>query len=224
VWGSLLSGATLTFETAGNATVVDGPVAASATFTTSAGALDITLQNDLANPSGVGQLLSSLWFTLSGGATASLNGSSGTLITVNKDKTYNGPGSPVATAWVFQTSGTSLVVCVICPGGNAPVAPAHVIIGAPAADNTYASAGGSIAGNGPHNPFIFQTATFHLVDSSISANTLVGGVVFGLGTAGTQYVPGIPDQNDTPGVPEPATFLMAGPLLFGGYLLHRRCR
>jgi hypothetical protein len=60
---------TVTFDTPPGSTTSGGPVDATATFTTGAGTLSITLTNLLANPKDVAQLLSDLEFTLGNGAT-----------------------------------------------------------------------------------------------------------------------------------------------------------
>lgn len=221
---SSLRAATITYSTLPGASTAGGPVDVSATFTTSSGALDITLTDLLANPKDVAQLVSSLWFTLSSGQTGTLGSSTGALITVNSGGTYTGPGSNVSTGWVLQTSGTSLVVCVVCPGGNAVAGPAHLLIGGPGPGGTYSNANGSIAGNNAHNPFLFETAQFHITDASINANTLVSSVLFGFGTTGGINVPGFPPNQDFT-TPEPSTFALVGfMLLLSVSLLRRRAR
>jgi hypothetical protein len=219
---SKLWAATISFDTAPGALLGGNPVSASATFTTGNGTVDITLTDNLPNPTTVAQLVSSLWFTLSGGQTGTLSSSTGALITINDNGTYIGPGSNVSTGWVLRTSGQQLVLCVICSPTNAPVGPAHLIIGPPAASNIYSGADGSIADNGPHNPFIFETASFHITNSSITANTVVSNVLFGFGTQAYRTVPGYPgDQGDVV-APEPSTFLLVGVMLLSVTLLRKR--
>ena len=50
-------------------------------------------------------------------------------------------------------------------------APSHLIIGPPDASNLYSNANDSIAGNGPHNPFLDGTATFMLDIAGVTADT-----------------------------------------------------
>ena len=59
--------ATVTFVTPTGSSVGDGSVNASATFTTSANTINVSLSDLLANPTSVGQLISDLSFTYSGG-------------------------------------------------------------------------------------------------------------------------------------------------------------
>lgn len=183
----------VTFFTPAGSTIGGEPVNAQAIFTTGAGTLTITLQDLQANPTDVGQLLSDLQFTLStGDTTASLFSSSADFITIasNGSVTDNGTGS---TGWGFG-SGTlgagNYLLCVICGAGVSAggTPPSEAIIG----PGPYTSANPSIAGNGPHNPFINQTATFTIHDSNITASTVVSKVTFSFGTAFGSNVIGVP--------------------------------
>ena len=190
------------FVTPAGATTGGGAVNAQATFTASAGSLTITLQNLLANPTDVAQLLSDLDFAVPLTASTTLT-SSGAFINVNADHTTTAAGSG-STGWVLSSlGGNNYTLCDICTGAAGP---SHLIIG----PGPYGNANGSIAGNNPHNPFINQTATFVLTNSSITANTLVSNVVFSFGTTAGIDVPGVPQQSDIPGVPEPTTASLAG--------------
>jgi hypothetical protein len=87
--------------------------------------------------------------------------------------------------------------------------PEHVIIGPADANGVYSNANGSIAGNGPHNPFLLTSATFTITNASITADTLVTSATFSFGTVAGIDVPGIPGEPDLPpGVPEPATLAL----------------
>jgi hypothetical protein len=88
---------------------------------------------------------------------------------------------------------------VLAAGGAGP---AHLIIGPPGPGNTYSNANGSIAGNGPHNPFLNQSASFTISGSNISADTVITGAVFSFGTTGNVTITGMP------GVPEPSSLVM----------------
>jgi len=190
------------FVTPAGATTSGGAVSAQATFTAGAGSLTITLQNLLVNPKDVAQLLSDLDFAIPLTASTTLT-SSATFINVNADHTTTAGGSG-PTGWVFSAlTGNHYTLCDICTGAAGP---SNLIIG----PGPYGNANGSIAGNDPHNPFINQTATFILTNSSITPNSLVGDVVFSFGTTAGIDVPGVPQQNDTPGVPEPTTASLAG--------------
>jgi hypothetical protein len=200
---ALPASASQIFVTPTGATTSGGAVNAQATFTASAGSLSVTLVDLFANPTDVAQLLSDLDFTVSLTGTTTLT-SSGSLITVNADGSTTA-GATGSTGWTFSSlGGNNYTLCDICGGGSGP---ANLIIG----PGPYTNANGSIAGNGPHNPFINQTATFTLSNSSITADTTVSNVVFSFGTVSGINVPGGPPQGDVPGgVPEPATAALGG--------------
>src|SRR5262249_10343655 len=150
-----------------------------------------------------------LEFSLSGLSGAStLGSSSADLITIDKDGNVTDNGTS-ATGWALGSFNSGLILCVICPNGvTASATPSQEIIG----PGPYGSANGSIAGNGPHNPFLNQSAVFVIQNSSITADTTASDVVFSFGTtfgAEDSTVPGAGGQGGP--VPEPATFgLLAG--------------
>jgi hypothetical protein len=205
----------ITFMTPTGSTIGGQPVNASATFVTSANTLTVTLTDLLANPTDVGQLLSDLFFTLSNGSTAgTLTSSSGQEITVNSGGTFT-LGGTVSTGWALSPSGGSLLLNVL----GTPVGPAHLIIG-PSGGATYSNANGSIAGNGPHNPFLNQTATFTITDGTITAATTVTAATFSFGTTAGSNVVGVPTTT-----PEPTTLVsLGGALLLLGALGRMRKR
>lgn len=206
------SGSVITYTTPTGSSTSGGPVDASATFTTSADTLTITLNDLLANPLDIGQLISDLDFTLSDlTGTSTLLFSSAQEITINADGTSS-TGATVSTGWLLSDSGSpgGLVLCVICAGGNAAIGPAHTLIG----PGPYTNANGSIAGNQPHNPFLDQVASFTISNPSITANTLVTSAIFSFGTISGMNVIGVPGGAGDVGLPEPGTLL----LLVGGLL------
>jgi hypothetical protein len=86
--------------------------------------------------------------------------------------------------------------------GPGHAGPAHLIIGPPGA-GTYASSNGSIHGNGPHNPFLNQTATFTITGSGITADTTITSAKFAFGTTdGALLVTG-------QAVPEPSSLVLS---------------
>ena len=180
-----------------------GPVNAEADFSVVAGTITITLKDLQANPTDVAQLLSDLHFTVDNASSltgASLSTSSGQEITVNSNGTSS-TGSSVATGWVPTLSGTSGVLDVLAGGGAGP---SHLIIGPPGGGGTYSNANGSIAGNGPHNPFLNQSASFTITGptTGITANTSITSASFSFGTTDGQLV--IPGQL----VPEPSSLAL----------------
>jgi hypothetical protein len=193
-------------------------VSAQATFTTSANTLTITLQDTLANPKDVGQLLSGLSFTFGTGSSvtgSNLASSSGQEIKVNGDGTFS-LGSTVAAGWVYSTlSANGGHLDVLSGSGHA--GPAHTLIGAPGAGNNYSNANNSIAGNGPHNAFLNQSVTFTISGSSISANTMITSAQFFFGTT-----PGV----SVMAIPEPSTALLSagGTILLGMFAVYRSRR
>ena len=204
---------TSTYVLPGGSTAGGQPVSATATFVTSTDDITITLRNLQANPTSVIQNISDLAFTLSTGQTSgTLFSSSGQERTVNGDGTFS-PGPTVATGWALDATALHLNVL-----GTA-IGPAHTLIGDSGPGNLYSNANNSIAGNGPHNPFLSGTLTFDLHVVGVTVASLVDSVTFSFGTTAGTNVLGIPR------VPEPATALLLGSgLVIVGALRWRRRR
>jgi PEP-CTERM motif-containing protein len=219
---------TFTFTTAPGALESGGnPVGASATITTNAnGTVSITLTNTLANPTTVSQNISDIFFTLSvSDVGTTIGASSGQEVTVAANGTPT-LGAVVAMGWGLDLTGGggSIHLCVIgangCGGG-----PDHTIIGAPGPGGIYTNANNSIAGNGPHNPFISQTGTWTLNVPGVNAQTSVSNVIFSFGTTAGDNVGGCTVGGQcTPTVPEPAslTLLGSGLAALGAAIRRRR--
>lgn len=158
-------------------------VDAYATFATGAGTVTITIGDLLPNPTDVAQLISDLSFTLSSGQTSGTLGSmSGTEINVNNGGTTSGQTSVTSSHWTI--SGLHLTTLV---GGQ----PSDLIIGPPGTSG-YSNANGSIAGNGPHNPFLTGTATFVVDVTGVTGDSKVDSATFSFGTTAGVDVPGTP--------------------------------
>jgi hypothetical protein len=177
------------------------PVDATAAFTTSADKIVVVLNNLLVNPTDVSQNISDLFFTVSTGqntGTIDQANSSGTSRTVNGGGSFVDNGTVSPTHWAFQTSAGQILLNDLS-GGQ----PKQTIIGSPNASNLYSNANGSIAGSGPHNPFLFGPVTFTLDVSGVTADSTITAVTFSFGTTAGQNVPGVPSIT-----PEPASVTM----------------
>jgi hypothetical protein len=205
----------VTFVTPAGSSTGGGPVSAQAVFTTSLNTLNIVLTNLQANPTDVAQNLSDLSFTLSTGqTTGTLTSSSGMERTVNKGGTFT-DGSVVSTGWQLGTSPLELDVL------GTPVGPAHLIIGPPGASNLYSNANGSIAGNGPHNPFLTGPVMFTLDIPGVTVDSTVTAATFSFGTTAGINVPGMVPH---PFVPEPSSLMLVGVAVAGLAVRHGRRR
>jgi hypothetical protein len=117
-------------------------------------------------------------------------------------------GSTVDTGWGLENAFLRLHVL------GTPIGPAHTLIGPPGGA-TYSNANASIAGNGPHNPFLHDSAVFFLHVPFVTADTTVDAAVFSFGTTEGVVVVGEPCEDGCPRVPEPsagAIFLLSGAL------------
>ena len=184
----------------------------SGTIVAGNGTVTITLNNNLTNAQVVSviQNISGVYFQVSGytlGA-VSLSGSNSTQST-NIDGSGNAvlAGAVNPTGWGAGHSGNLITVCVVCAFGvSSSAGPDQTIIGG-TGSGAYANANGSIAGNGPHNPFLAGTVTFTVVVPGVTVNSTFSNVVIQFGTTAT------PPQ--TQEVPEPASMVLLGTGLIG---------
>src|SRR5262249_23487941 len=137
-------------------------------------------------------------------------------ITVQPNGTFTA-GSTVDTGWglPFSTPGVFQLDVL-----GTPTAPAHLIIGPPGPGNVYSNAKSSIAGNGPHNPFLRPTATFVLSAPGVTDTTTVTSATFSFGTVAGVNVAGVP-TGPVP-TPEPSSIALLGAGLLATILIRKR--
>jgi hypothetical protein len=210
---------TFTFSTPSGSTDGAGdPVSASATFTTGANSLTITLSNLLVNQKDAGQLVSDLFFTLdaaNASITAGQRVGTADLINIDGSGNVSSAGSNQDIKWLFSLSSGTFHLDGLS-GGPSSLTPAGLIIGPAGPGGVYSNANGSIAANPAHNPFADQTATFNLTINGIDAATNVTGAVFSFGTESGDNVPG------TPGVPDSGSTAMLLGAALGSVEFFRR--
>jgi hypothetical protein len=176
------------------------------------GTVTIVLNDLQANPTDVAQLISDFDFTLSNGATTgtSLVQGGNTINVAGNGTTTAGPAP---SGWMINNNvGGGIQIDAL--GGGAP---SDLIIGPPGAGGVYSNANGSIAGNGPHNPFISQQGTFTLSVAGVTAGTSVTSATFSFGTTAGINIPGIPV-----GTPEPFSVLLLATVVGGVALSFRK--
>lgn len=177
------------------------------------GTVTITLNNNLTNAQvqDVSQNISAVYFQVSGfnggAVTLGANSSTGS-VTVGLGGAAAAGGAQNPTGWAAGNNGNTITVCVICAFGiDAPAGPDRTIIGGDGT-SAYPGANGSIANNGPHNPFLAGTVTFVLNVPGVTTNSTFSNVVIQFGTTATP--PSVTNE-----VPEPATMLLLGSGLIG---------
>jgi hypothetical protein len=198
------------FSTPAGSTVNTESVSATADFSISGNTLTITLSNTQANMQDAGQLLTDLFFTLSAPGTPSLSTQTGLLINVGAGGTVTPTGSTTL-GWGFGSATVGSLngfeLCVICQGGpTTSTTPSEGILGPPSADGNYDDGNGSIDSNGPHNPFVEQTATFTI--TGIPTGAVIDDAIFSFTTTPGNNVTGM-------SAPEPSSLLLLGTGLFG---------
>ena len=189
----------------GTGTSAGVPVTSTASFTTSAGQVQLTLQNTTVHTADAGQLLTGIRFSLSPTpiTTATLTAATAIPRVIASNGTYvDGLSQSILGTWESAISGG---VYQLDFNPNAEFG----IVG-PADGETASLAGlytanGSINGNPGHNPFTAKSATFTLSSAEITAGTTITSVSFIYNTGLTYIVPGTPGTPPPPPVPEPST-------------------
>jgi hypothetical protein len=211
--------ATVGFTASGTGS--DGPLAADAVFTTSAGHVSVTITNDLS--AGIirsaGQAISDLIFTLSNapgtftGATATGQlgnvGSDGSVTLVGGSPTRwegTNPGG-------FSISGNTITLEAI--GGGQP---SQMLL---PAGTSFPNANGGSLGGGQFDPFIIGPATFNLALAGIVASTTITSARFSFGTGPDTFLNGTPSPSP---VPIPGAIWLFGGGIAGLAALSRRRR
>jgi len=185
--------ASISFSTSSSG--FDGPLAASAAFTTSAGLLSVTITNGLSPTQIVsaGQTVSDLSFILSNApGTLGTTSASGQLANIGGSGQafiHNVPGDPVR--WLgrgppppggtgfFSIVGNTITMEAI--GGGQP---RQLIL-----SGVTTSSNASIQG-GQFNPFVIGPATFTLALSGVTAATTITQATFSFGTGPDFSIPG----------------------------------
>ena len=224
-----------TFEASGTNTggaTVDAKAQLTLDFTNFT--LTLTLTNLLSNPNSVGQNITDFDFQLlSSGQTINPGGTAANCLTsavapstvsVAKGGGYTVHNTPVDPQWAFSLNSGVFTLDGLAGGHN----PAYSIIGPPGGA-TYSNAKGSIAGNGPHNPFINQTATWTFNIPNLATGVTPGHVVFSFNTTSgdlfscdsdPMHCESVPPSS----VPEPSALVLIGSGLIGIGFLRKRQR
>jgi hypothetical protein len=208
--GSATAARADTFTFTGTPPGGSGPISATADVTQGAGGLiTITLTNNTANIQDVSQAITDFKFSINGVSLTGFTGftGSGRAINVASGGSFTEVGGTTAPdlitgagGWSLASTGPGTFYLNALGSGQ----PQFAILGPPNGSNLYSNANGSIAGNGPHNPFVDQTATFSFTVTGLAPGATFTNVIMSFGT-----VPG----SDIPGsrsVPEPASMVLLG--------------
>ena len=206
-------------------------VSSLASFTATGNTLYVTLTNLTPDPKDIADVLTRIQFTLSNGLTFTpgdtINSVEGVERTIASNNTFtDSPSSGTKTIsnkanWALQQDGTAFRLTRVGSGvGQVD----HGIIGPPI--GTKYTANGSIAGNNPHNPFLYDTATFALNIQGLdnpAVNYAITGVTFLYGSGPENPVAG---HITSTAIPEPSSVLMGGMALaaLAGFSRARRGR
>lgn len=200
--------ATVTFSGVAN----DEQVSATAEYTFTNNTLVIELTNNVINPKSVGQAISGIDFSVTGGLTGSLVTKTGELINVGKNGVVASQGN-VALDWL-QLDGFYTTAL----GSSGPD---QTILGQPDAVGLYSNANGSIAKNNPHNPFVRYRAILTYAIPGATDKSALKTFAFLFGT-GPERIPVTIDGGGQPSaVPEPTSMALLGGGIGAIYLAGR---
>jgi hypothetical protein len=186
---------------------------AQATITLNNGSVTVVLTDLEANPTSVGQLISSFQFNVSGATGTGT--ASGTIGSGNVADVSSGTYTPTAASplshWGYHlTSGNILLETagMYAAGGQ----PTDLIIGPDSAGSLtgageYNMINGSLENS--HEPVVLGSATFTIADAGVTAGSSISDVIFGFGTGPDSFLDGTPVPVP---VPEAST-VVAGLLL-----------
>jgi hypothetical protein len=195
------------------------PIDVRATFITSNGQIQITVENLQSDPVAVTQALNSMTFQLDGVSLSNVViSASASTVTVNGTRKgeYIESTSPIdvlgvqkggrKAPWSATESG-SAPTFKFCDPACDSFGPAYLLIGGPNSNNAYASANGSITDK-PHNPFLDQSMSFQitgngLADAGSWTAQNIENVTFGFGTGTGTLIGGTFLTEDLPGNPPP---------------------
>jgi len=211
-WGGSARAVMVTYNTAPGATAGGQPVDVTATFSTQAGQVVITVTDLQNNPTSDIQTLNGISFSLSTGQTVASSFTEQAIlrtVTGNGAGQYSDVGTPTTLVsapdkWNLNNS-TGLGIEITSIGNSG----GHgTLIGGPDGSNAYAAANSSIT-NSNHNPFAAGTATFTLNIAGVTSSSTISAARFEFGTAAGTNLPGQPGQPQASPVPEPSVLALS---------------